>query len=66
VGRLLPGMAYLIRRLMENTSNTSFLRQTYAEEQQIDKLILPPAPMNATEKESLSEKQRKRKGRGIS
>ena len=46
VGRLLPGMAYLIRRLMENTSNTSFLRQTYAEEQQIDKLILPPAPMN--------------------
>jgi hypothetical protein len=27
---------------MENTSNTSFLRQTYAEEQQIDQLILPP------------------------
>jgi RHH-type proline utilization regulon transcriptional repressor/proline dehydrogenase/delta 1-pyrroline-5-carboxylate dehydrogenase len=48
VGRLLPGMAYLIRRLMENTSNTSFLRQTYAEEQQIDKLIQPPAPMNAS------------------
>jgi RHH-type proline utilization regulon transcriptional repressor/proline dehydrogenase/delta 1-pyrroline-5-carboxylate dehydrogenase len=44
VGRLLPGMAYLIRRLMENTSNTSFLRQTYAEEEQIDKLIIPPAP----------------------
>ena len=43
VGRLLPGMAYLIRRLMENTSNTSFLRQTYAEEEQIDKLIAPPA-----------------------
>lgn len=42
VGRLLPGMAYLIRRLMENTSNTSFLRQTYAEEEQIDRLILPP------------------------
>jgi RHH-type proline utilization regulon transcriptional repressor/proline dehydrogenase/delta 1-pyrroline-5-carboxylate dehydrogenase len=42
VGRLLPGMAYLIRRLMENTSNTSFLRQTYVEEQQIDQLILPP------------------------
>ena len=48
VGRLLPGMAYLIRRLMENTSNTSFLRQTYAEEQEIDKLILPPAPKRAT------------------
>lgn len=44
VGELLPGMAYLIRRLMENTSNTSFLRQTYAEEADIDKLILAPAP----------------------
>jgi RHH-type proline utilization regulon transcriptional repressor/proline dehydrogenase/delta 1-pyrroline-5-carboxylate dehydrogenase len=29
---------------MENTSNTSFLRQTYAEEEQIDKLIMLPAP----------------------
>ncbi len=47
VGRLLPGMAYLIRRLMENTSNTSFLRQTYAEEKEIDKLILPPLPKKA-------------------
>ena len=44
VGKLLPGMAYLIRRLMENTSNTSFLRQTYADEEQIDKLIASPAP----------------------
>ncbi len=26
VGELIPGMAYLIRRLMENTSNASFLR----------------------------------------
>jgi len=46
-GRLLPGMAYLIRRLMENTSNTSFLRQTYGEKEAIDKLILPPAPKKA-------------------
>jgi RHH-type proline utilization regulon transcriptional repressor/proline dehydrogenase/delta 1-pyrroline-5-carboxylate dehydrogenase len=44
VGKLLPGMAYLIRRLMENTSNTSFLRQTYAEEEEIEKLILAPEP----------------------
>jgi hypothetical protein len=33
---------------MENTSNTSFLRQTYAEEQQIDELILPPVPTNTS------------------
>ncbi len=44
VGQLLPGMAYLIRRLMENTSNTSFLRQTYVEEQEVERLILAPAP----------------------
>ena len=25
-GELLPGMAYLVRRLLENTSNESFLR----------------------------------------
>ena len=35
VGELLPGMSYLIRRLMENTSNTSFLRQTYADQKDI-------------------------------
>jgi RHH-type proline utilization regulon transcriptional repressor/proline dehydrogenase/delta 1-pyrroline-5-carboxylate dehydrogenase len=42
VGELLPGMAYLIRRLMENTSNTSFLRQTYAEEKDVEALIQTP------------------------
>jgi RHH-type proline utilization regulon transcriptional repressor/proline dehydrogenase/delta 1-pyrroline-5-carboxylate dehydrogenase len=45
-GRLLPGMAYLIRRLMENTSNTSFLRQTYAEAEDIEKLIQAPTPIH--------------------
>jgi RHH-type proline utilization regulon transcriptional repressor/proline dehydrogenase/delta 1-pyrroline-5-carboxylate dehydrogenase len=43
VGELLPGMSYLIRRLMENTSNTSFLRQTYADRKDIASLIKPPA-----------------------
>ena len=44
VGDLLPGMSYLIRRLMENTSNTSFLRQTYADRRDIASLIKPPIP----------------------
>ncbi len=44
VGELLPGISYLIRRLMENTSNTSFLRQTYAEKKDVDSLIKTPAP----------------------
>ena len=61
VGKLLPGMAYLIRRLMENTSNTSFLRQTYAEEEEIDKLILPPAPKKASNPRR-SESRRRGKG----
>ena len=43
VGELLPGISYLIRRLMENTSNTSFLRQTYADKKDIDSLIKSPA-----------------------
>ena len=42
VGELLPGISYLIRRLMENTSNTSFLRQTYADRKDISRLIQPP------------------------
>ncbi len=29
-GQLLPGMAYLVRRLLENSSNDSFLRQGFA------------------------------------
>jgi RHH-type proline utilization regulon transcriptional repressor/proline dehydrogenase/delta 1-pyrroline-5-carboxylate dehydrogenase len=43
VGELLPGISYLIRRLMENTSNTSFLRQTYADRKDIGALIKAPA-----------------------
>ena len=44
VGDLLPGMSYLIRRLMVNTSNTSFLRQAYAGRRDIASLIKPPIP----------------------
>ena len=28
IGQLIPGMSYLIRRLLENTANTSFLKQS--------------------------------------
>ena len=40
-GNLLPGMAYLIRRLLENTANSSFLRQNM-EERPIEELLAPP------------------------
>ncbi len=42
LGELIPGMAYLVRRLLENTSNESFLRRTFSEKASIDDLILPP------------------------
>jgi RHH-type proline utilization regulon transcriptional repressor/proline dehydrogenase/delta 1-pyrroline-5-carboxylate dehydrogenase len=40
-GELLPGMAYLIRRLLENTANSSFLRQNM-EDRPIEQLLAPP------------------------
>jgi len=42
VGELVPGMAYLVRRLLENTSNESFLRQRYTAPE-LDTLARPPA-----------------------
>ena len=40
-GELLPGMAYLIRRLLENTANSSFLRQSM-EDRPVEELLAPP------------------------
>ncbi len=41
-GQLLPGMAYLVRRLLENTANTSFLRASFAEHVAEEKLLMNP------------------------
>ncbi|MDH5526752.1 MAG: proline dehydrogenase family protein [Nitrospirota bacterium] len=42
VGAFLPGMAYLVRRLLENTANTSVLRRMYGDRQDVDELLVPP------------------------
>ncbi len=42
-GDLIPGMAYLVRRLLENTSNDSFLRAGFIENVSSDKLLENPA-----------------------
>ena len=42
VGELVPGMAYLVRRLLENTSNESFVRHRFAEGRDLDELVAPP------------------------
>ena len=57
VGELIPGMAYLIRRLLENTSNVSFLRETYVDAQDLDRLKRPsptPAPPRSETKSPVS------------
>ncbi len=41
-GELLPGMAYLVRRLLENTSNDSFLRAGFANEADTEELLRNP------------------------
>ena len=44
IGDLVPGMAYLVRRLLENTSNESFVRHRYTEGWEIDTLVAAPDP----------------------
>lgn len=41
-GELIPGMAYLVRRLLENTSNDSFLRASFMENVSPEKLLMNP------------------------
>lgn len=41
-GELIPGMGYLVRRLLENTSNDSFLRQGFVEHAAVDDLLRSP------------------------
>jgi RHH-type proline utilization regulon transcriptional repressor/proline dehydrogenase/delta 1-pyrroline-5-carboxylate dehydrogenase len=42
MGELVPGMAYLVRRLLENTSNESFVRRRFAEGQNVADLLVRP------------------------
>jgi RHH-type proline utilization regulon transcriptional repressor/proline dehydrogenase/delta 1-pyrroline-5-carboxylate dehydrogenase len=53
VGELLPGMAYLVRRLLENTSNESFLRKEYVESHPLSTLLASPVLEVMTQKPSL-------------
>lgn len=42
VGELIPGMAYLVRRLLENTSNEGWLKQGFADDADPMKLLAQP------------------------
>jgi RHH-type proline utilization regulon transcriptional repressor/proline dehydrogenase/delta 1-pyrroline-5-carboxylate dehydrogenase len=43
VGEIVPGMAYLVRRLLENTSSESFLRQSFVSGAAREEMLTDPA-----------------------
>ena len=56
-GQLLPGMAYLVRRLLENTSNESFLRAGFVDNVSEERLLENPE-VRGQESEVRSQKAR--------
>src|SRR5213075_2704144 len=42
VGELLPGMSYLVRRLLENTSNEGFLKAKFSDKAGPEQLLRDP------------------------
>jgi RHH-type transcriptional regulator, proline utilization regulon repressor / proline dehydrogenase / delta 1-pyrroline-5-carboxylate dehydrogenase len=46
-GAILPGMAYLVRRLLENTSNESFLKASFTGQTRLDDLLRNPEEIGA-------------------
>ena len=56
MGELIPGMAYLVRRLLENTSNESFLRYKFAENINDVELLKDPRDLANLQKEKKSQK----------
>jgi RHH-type proline utilization regulon transcriptional repressor/proline dehydrogenase/delta 1-pyrroline-5-carboxylate dehydrogenase len=45
VGELLPGMSYLVRRLLENTSNEGFLRAKFSDNISVEVLLRDPCEL---------------------
>ena len=52
VGEMIPGMAYLVRRLLENTSNESWLKAGFLDEADEKVLLAQPAPKPGDEHKS--------------
>lgn len=58
IGELLPGMAYLVRRLLENTSNEGFLRIKNMGEATKDQLLRNPVEAIPSAPEPMARKPR--------
>jgi len=48
VGEMIPGMAYLVRRLLENTSNESWLKAGFMDNADAGALLRQPGPAGVT------------------
>ncbi|NKB82711.1 MAG: aldehyde dehydrogenase family protein [Nitrospirales bacterium] len=53
IGDLIPGMAYLVRRLLENTSNESFLRKQHDSSLPLEVLLAQPHTSNGGDGQNL-------------
>ncbi len=49
VGEMIPGMAYLVRRLLENTSNESWLRSSFMDDADASLLLASPHVQHTNE-----------------
>ena len=49
VGEMIPGMAYLVRRLLENTSNESWLKAGFLDGADASELLAAPAPRHSVD-----------------
>ena len=57
VGELLPGMSYLVRRLLENTSNEGFLKAKFSDNQSATQLLRDPNELITNETPASREMQ---------
>ena len=46
IGELIPGMSYLVRRLLENSANQSFILNSFIQNQSPEKLLAKPQSSN--------------------
>ncbi|MBI1918838.1 MAG: L-glutamate gamma-semialdehyde dehydrogenase [Planctomycetes bacterium] len=58
-GQLIPGMAYLVRRLLENTSDDSFLRASFTEHVPEEQLLMNPLKKMMNDEYRMMNERRK-------
>ena len=53
IGELIPGLSYLVRRLLENSANDSFLKQIFLSQREVSDLLRDPRQTKRTRLEIL-------------